>query len=63
VADSGLFTAGSLFTADYLVDAIRASPDYLAVDVAEPRKQLDRVASAFPQSHRTNESQTEDDFI
>jgi hypothetical protein len=27
------------------------------------RAQLQRIAAAFPQSHRTNESQTEDDFI
>jgi hypothetical protein len=63
VADSGLFTAGTLFTADYLVDAIQAAPEYLEVDVSALRSRLETLAAAFPKNHRTNESQTEDDFI
>jgi hypothetical protein len=63
LADPGLFISGSLFTIDYLVDAIRATPHYRAVDVAQLRAHLDQIAQAFPQTQRTNESQTEDDFI
>lgn len=63
MTDSALFISGSLFTIDYLVEAIRATPSYRAVDVAELRKRLDEIAAAFPKSHKTNESQTEDDFI
>lgn len=63
MSDSALFISGSLFTTDYLVEAVTATPAYLAVDVAALRARLVAVASAFPQNHRTNESQTEDDFI
>jgi len=63
LSDSALFTSGSLFTTDYLVEAIRTDHVYTAVDVGELRAKLGVIASAFPQSHKTNESQTEDDFI
>ena len=63
MSDSALFISGSLFTTDYLVDAVTATPAYLAVDVAALRVRLIGIAAAFPQNHRTNESQTEDDFI
>lgn len=63
LADSGLFTSGSLLSTDYLTEAVKGSPEYRAVDVVGLRAQLDRIAAAFPQSHRTNEAQTEDDFI
>lgn len=63
MADSGFFTAGSLFGTDYLVEAIKSSAAYQAVDVTNLRGDLDRIAAAFPQSTKTNESQTEDDFI
>ncbi|WP_293827040.1 hypothetical protein [uncultured Brevundimonas sp.] len=63
MADSGFFTAGSLFSTDYLVEAIKSSLAYQAVDVTTLRGDLDRIAAAFPQSAKTNESQTEDDFI
>ncbi|TAJ79774.1 MAG: restriction endonuclease [Sphingobium sp.] len=55
--------SGSLFTTDYLVEAIRTDPAYTAVDVGKLRAKLEAIATAFPQSHKTNESQTEDDFI
>ncbi|HYW17026.1 MAG TPA: hypothetical protein VE891_12850 [Allosphingosinicella sp.] len=61
--DPLLFTSGSLFTLDYLVEAIAASEEYRAVDAADLRARLERIAEAFPQAHRPNESQTEDDFI
>lgn len=55
--------SGSLFTTDYLVEAVAAAPAYQAVDVVSLRARLDEIAAAFPQDHRSNESQTEDDFI
>lgn len=61
--DSALFISGSLFTTDYLAEAIKADPAYRAVDTAKLRAALETIASAFPQNHKTNESQTEDDFI
>ncbi len=63
MSDSGLFISGALFTTDYLVEAITATAAYRAVDVAGLRARLDHIAAAFPQNQRTNESQTEDDFI
>ncbi|MCM8731816.1 BREX-1 system adenine-specific DNA-methyltransferase PglX [Hephaestia sp. GCM10023244] len=63
MSDSALFISGSLFTTDYLVEAVTGTPAYVAVDVATLRARLDGIADAFPQNHRTNESQTEDDFI
>lgn len=58
-----MFIAGALFTTDYLVEAIKATAAYRAVDVPALRARLDHIAVAFPQNQRTNESQTEDDFI
>ncbi|MHA6766922.1 Eco57I restriction-modification methylase domain-containing protein [Sphingobium ummariense] len=63
MADSALFISGALFTTDYLVEAIKVTDAYRAVDVAGLRARLDQIAAAFPQNQRTNESQTEDDFI
>jgi hypothetical protein len=58
-----LFISGALFTTDYLADAVRATDAYRGVDVADLRTRLRHIAAAFPQNERTNESQTEDDFI
>lgn len=63
MSDSAIFISGSLFTTDYLAEAIKADPAYLAVDAVGLRIALGNIAAAFPQSHKTNESQTEDDFI
>ncbi len=63
MADSALFISGALFTNDYLVEAITATAAYRAGDVAGSCTQLEQIAAAFPQNQRTNESQTEDDFI
>lgn len=63
MSDSAPFISGSLFTTDYLVEAIKADPAYLVVDASGLRIALEKIAAAFPQSHKTNESQTEDDFI
>ncbi len=61
--DSAFFSSGALFSSDYLLEAIKATDAYGAVDVAVLRETLEAVAAAFPQTKRTNESQTEDDFI
>jgi hypothetical protein len=58
-----LFTSGSLFTTDYLVEAIAETEAYRTVNATALRERLNAIAAAFPQSARTNESQTEDDFI
>lgn len=63
MSDSALFISGSLFTIDYLVEAIKAAPAYVAVDVVDLRARLEAIADAFPQSLKTNESQTEDDSV
>jgi hypothetical protein len=61
--DPLLFTSGSLFTLDYLVEAVAATEEYRTVNVADLRARLTQIAEAIPQAHRPNESQTEDDFI
>ncbi len=63
MSDPALFVSGALFTTDYLVEAIMGTAAYRAVDVSRLRARLDQIAAAFPQNQRTNESQTEDDFI
>ncbi|HZG10179.1 MAG TPA: hypothetical protein VEZ70_14485 [Allosphingosinicella sp.] len=63
MSDSAYFIAGSLFTTDYLSEAIKGTDAYLSVDLSALRQRLADIADAFPQSDRTNESQTEDDFI
>ncbi|KIC55951.1 restriction endonuclease [Brevundimonas nasdae] len=63
MSDSAFFSAGALFSTDYLREAIRDTAAYRAVDVTHLRTRLDQIAAAFPQNARTNESQTEDDFI
>ncbi len=61
--DPLLFTSGSLFTLDYLVEGIAQTEEYLSLDASQLRARLEEIATTFPQSQRTNESQTEDDFI
>lgn len=63
MTDSALFISGALFTTDYLKVAITGSAAYRAVDVDQLRARLTQIAAAFPQTARTNESQTEDDLI
>ncbi|MBJ7447154.1 MAG: hypothetical protein JHC81_06425 [Brevundimonas sp.] len=53
----------TFFSTDYLDEAIKETTAYRSVDVAGLRVRLDEIAVAFPQNARTNESQTEDDFI
>lgn len=63
MSDSAFFSTGALFSTDYLDEAIKETTAYRSVDVAGLRVRLDEIAAAFPQNARTNESQTEDDFI
>lgn len=61
--DSALFTSGSPFSSDYLVDAIAETAEYRAVDVDAVREQLLAIALPFPRRSDSTEAQTEDDFI
>ncbi len=63
MSSSESFISGSLFSTDYLVQAIKSAPAYCSIDVLVLRAQLDAIAAAFPKNAKTNESQTEDDFI
>lgn len=63
MADSTLFISGALFSTDYLLEAIRAEAAYKAVDVPALQARLVEIGDAFPKNAKTNESQTEDDFI
>ena len=63
MTDAGLFTAGSLFSIDYLTEAIRGTDAYAGVNTADLRARLQAIADRFPQTDRTNEAQTEGDFI
>ena len=63
MSDSSFFVSGSLLTIDYLSEAIKSDPAYLAVDANLLRGKLDAIAAAFPKNTKSNESQTEDDFI
>ncbi|MCL8380651.1 Eco57I restriction-modification methylase domain-containing protein [Xanthobacter aminoxidans] len=63
LSDSASFISGALFTTDYLADAIKHTEAYRSVDAASLRARLAEIAVPFPKSIRTNESQTEDDFI
>jgi hypothetical protein len=63
VTDPTIFTRGSLFTTDYLVEGISQSSAYREVRTDQLRIKLVEIAEAFPRRHRPNESQTEDDLI
>ena len=58
-----MFSTGALFSTDYLREAIKAESAYKAVDAGAMRARLVDIADAFPKNAKTNESQTEDDFI
>ena len=61
--DAPLFTSGALFTGDYLLEGIRGTPEYLAVNAPDLRAKLTAILNAFPRSTGPNEAQTEDDLI
>ena len=63
LTDTTLFTAGSLFTSDYLTHGITETTDYAAVDTVALATRLRRIVDAFPSASQPNEAQTEDDLI
>lgn len=58
-----LFTAGSLFTSDYLTYGIRETVAYAAVDTVSLGASLTTIVDTFPAVTQPNEAQTEDDLI
>lgn len=63
MTDPTLFSAGALFTQDYLTDAITAAPEYRAVDADAVRARLAAILTGFPHASRPNEATTESDFV
>ena len=63
MTDAALFTAGSLFSQDYLIEGIKRSAAYEEVDAAALREHLEALLGAFPYSTRPNEATTESDFV
>lgn len=58
-----IFQTGSLFTRDYLTDAVRESEAYGAIDIEQFRSSLTAIFDAFPTKQKASEAQTEDDLI
>lgn len=58
-----LYLSGSLFTRDYLSDAIQSEPEYALVNVDEIGKTLRGIFESFPTERTPSEAQTEDDLI
>ena len=63
MTDTTLFTAGSLFTSDYLTHGITETADYAAVDTVALAARLTTIIDTFPAASQPNEAQTEDDLI
>ncbi|MFZ5608994.1 MAG: Eco57I restriction-modification methylase domain-containing protein [Pseudomonadota bacterium] len=66
MTNDALILKGSLFTQDFLTEAIRKTPEYESIDAAalEPLKtRLASILADFPIVACPNESQTEDDLI
>lgn len=63
MTDAALFTAGSLFSQDYLVEGIRRSNAYNDVDVTTLRERLEALLDVFPHTTRPNEATTENDVV
>jgi len=63
MTDAALFTGGSLFSQDYLVEGIKRSSAYNDVDVAMVRERLETLLDAFPHATRPNEATTESDLV
>ena len=61
--DAALFTGGSLFSQDYLVEGIRRSDAYTSVDVIVLRERLQSLMDAVPHTSRPNEATTENDLV
>ncbi|WP_435199693.1 Eco57I restriction-modification methylase domain-containing protein [Qipengyuania sp. 902] len=63
MTDAALFTAGSLFSQDYLIEGIKRSAAYEEIDAAALRERLETLLGAFPHSTRPNEATTESDLV
>ncbi|MGJ8629037.1 MAG: Eco57I restriction-modification methylase domain-containing protein [Sulfitobacter sp.] len=58
-----IFQTGSLFTRDYLTEAVTQTSAYDQVDVERVRSELASLFDAFPASQKPTEAKTEDDLI
>ena len=63
MTDASLFTAGSLFSQDYLNEGIKRSNAYKDVDVAALRERLQALLGAFPHDKQPIEATTENDLV
>ncbi len=63
MTDPSLFTAGALFTQDYLSEGIVGTAQYRAVDSAVMRATIAKRLSGFPHGSKPNEATTEKDAI
>ena len=63
MTDTTLFTAGSLFTSDYLTHGITETANHAAVDTVALAARLTTIVDTFPTASQPNEAQTEDDLI
>lgn len=63
MTDTTLFTAGTLFTSDYLTRGITDTPEYASIDTIALAEQLSAILDVFPAATNPNEAQTEDDLI
>jgi hypothetical protein len=63
VTDASLFTAGGLFTQDYLIEAIKGTAHYRQVDAPAVRAALTDILTRFPHGSGPNEATTEQDLI
>lgn len=55
--------SGSLFTRDYLLDAIKRDPEYERIDSRRVIEELKAIFDAFPSERSPSEAKTEDDLI
>ncbi len=58
-----IFQTGSLFTRDYLTEAVRQAEAYNAIDLDHLRSELTAIFEAFPTEQKASEAKTEDDLI
>ena len=63
MTDTSLFTSGSLFTQDYLIEGIRNTAHFSGVDVMAIRARLAKILGGFPHGSKPNEATTESDLI
>lgn len=63
VTDASLFTSGTLFTQDYLLEGILDTPQYGSIDPVATRLQLAKILQGFPHASGPNEATTETDLI